>query len=211
MKLIFLPTNYIIRKYSKANNLSVPVNYKHILRKYENAANGRGYLVRFAWFYGTFQSPLNASSAFYHCILLNIPWIVRVVFYDSKDTFQAFIGTIGHEMTHKERNDLFPLYLKRKDRLFIHHINECHADYGSAEKVFGNSRKLACQTIRYKKNLSKTPEIAGKHPSWNNRYTYIQKFDFNESLIRQIATDEGCTNEKVTNSKINHFDAIRLV
>ena len=96
------------------------------------------------------------------------------------------------------------------DRLFINRVNEIHADFGAAEKMFDNSRQILLETILYKMKLVKKPSIDKIHPTWEQRYNYVYNFNFDKTLIRRIANDVGCTNEKLIQKVISHFDEIYL-
>lgn len=48
------------------------------------------------------------------------------------------------------------------------------------------------------------------HPSWRQRIEYASQYDYNEELIRKIAKDTKCSNEKRIQKVINQFDPIIL-
>ena len=122
--------------------------------------------------------------------------------------------TLGHELTHRE-NDLNPWWHLGRNQKFVAYTNEVHADFGAAVKFGESNSAMQIQAMEHKR---KTKEKAGKqdianncHPSWKRRIEYIQSKHFDEKLIRQIAADVGCTNEKLIQKVINHFEEIQLV
>lgn len=120
--------------------------------------------------------------------------------------------SLGHEMTHKD-NDIKVIkgmFIKNGTK-FLAHVNEVHADFGAVQKLANNNREKQLKAMKYKQSYKKNVDVSDFcHPSWNQRYNYIEKYNFDEKLIRQIAADVGCTNEKLIEKAIRHFDIIRL-
>ena len=58
--------------------------------------------------------------------------------------------------------------------------------------------------------LKKKDEEGFIHPSWDKREYYIEHFDFDEKLIRQIAADVGCSNSKLIQKVCNYYKRIVL-
>lgn len=48
------------------------------------------------------------------------------------------------------------------------------------------------------------------HPSWERREYYAEHFNFDEELIRQIAIDVGCSNEKLIKRISEYYKKIIL-
>lgn len=205
----FVVITFIVYKYAIKNRLKVPKHYFKTIRKYEDAVKTPHRIIRISWFYGSIKDNLNASSAIPFCVFLKKSWIPKIVFEDTDVVFKAFKGTVGHELTHKN-NDMQSYKYKAVDRLFINKVNEVHADFGAAEKMFSNSRQILLETISYKMSLIKKPNIDKIHPTWEQRYNYVYNFNFDESLIRQIAADVSCTNGELIQKVINYFDEIYL-
>ena len=66
------------------------------------------------------------------------------------------------------------------------------------------SRQKLLDSTRYKKALKKKDKGDFAHPSWERREYYVTNFNFDEKLIRQIARDVGCLNERLI-EKITQF------
>lgn len=205
----FVVITFIVYKYAIKHRLKTPKHYFKTIRKYEDAVKTPHRIIRISWFYGSIKDNLNASSAIPFCVILKKSWISKIVFDDTDATFNAFKGTVGHELTHKN-NDMRGCKYRAFDRLFINRVNEIHADFGAAEKMFDNSRQILLETILYKMKLVKKPSIDKIHPTWEQRYNYVYNFNFDKTLIRRIANDVGCTNEKLIQKVISHFDEIYL-
>lgn len=93
--------------------------------------------------------------------------------------------------------------------------------------MVNNNRQLLLESCKYKKErvllwrqsskdkYSKFADllfnkIPQDHPSWQQRIDYITNYNFNEELIRKIAKDTKCSNEKRIQKVINQFDPIIL-
>ena len=199
-------------KFSRENNLSIPTNYIQIIEKYENISHSKRIIVRLSWLYGTKESCLNASSAISNCVIFNQSWLYRVVFFDGLETNNAFKMTLGHELTHKE-NDLLPLkgiIYDINGYCFIAWCNKVHADFGAVVKFAELDRNKQIQAMEYKLNLKKDDKPSLDHPSWCQRIEYVKNYDFDEILIRKIAEDTNCHNEKLIQKVIEHFEPIYL-
>lgn len=126
-------------------------------------------------------------------------YAAKLVLNDSNDIHNAFLMSLGHEMTHKD-NDIKVIkgmFIKNGTK-FLAHVNEVHADFGAVQKLANNNREKQLKAMKYKQSYKKNVDVSDFcHPSWNQRYNYIEKYNFDEKLIRQIAADVGCTNEKL--------------
>ena len=200
-----------IAKRAKENNMRIPVNYREIINCYKNVVKPGEDKIVFSWLYDT-NSCLNANAMVHKCIIFNAEWAARIVLFDNLDTMNAFRDTIGHELTHKDK-EFSRCKRSRKDRIFVARINEVHADFGAGPKMMGNRRDLILQAIEYKKSLKKKDKESklSSHPSWEKRYEYIKNYDFNRKLIERVAEDMGYTNAKLIDEIDAFYDDIVLI
>lgn len=190
-------------KVAKENNQKVPINYPQILEKAQSVNHLSDDKIVFSWFCDSGGLSLSASATLKHYIVCNTGWALRLIFYNDESTWNAFRITIGHELTHKD-GDYFSFRIRKRDRKFISRVGEVHADFGAAEKMAACSRQKLLDSTRYKKALKKKDKGDFAHPSWERREYYVTNFNFDEKLIRQIARDVGCLNERLI-EKITQF------
>ena len=160
---------------------------------------------------------LNASSSIPHFIFLNSEWAAELAFNSKPIVTSSLRMTIGHELTHQENDySIFGTrkYFNKENKMFTNWVNEIHADFAGAQKAYKSDiRNQASQSTEYKRKR-KAERIKDKasfsHPSWEDRLDYIKHFDFNEKLIRDIATKTKCMDETLINDVINHFEPIIL-
>ena len=93
---------------------------------------------------------------------------------------------------------------------FIAYVNELYADFGAAEKMANSSRQKLLDAMEYKKARKNKDEGTCDHPSWAQRIYYAEHYDFGEELIRQIAKDTGCNNQKIIDKVCKHYQEIKL-
>ena len=198
-----------IKKSAKDKNLTIPQNYEEILQRYKSIGKVDKRLIVFSWAMDAGENVLNASPKMPGCVLLNSAWAARVVLYDNEDTINAFKITVGHELTHKDKEVRELLHLKI-NRKFIARVSEVHADFGAAQKMFCSNRNALLASIDYKKLLKKVDNEDFRHPTWQRRKEYVLNYDFNEELIRIIANDVNCHNEKLIKRVVNFYDEIIL-
>lgn len=164
---------------------------------------------------------LNATAILPKTIIINSAWIKKIIFdYDNPIMHDAFLMTINHEMTHKEKNHhsllfkfkriCYSLYNLKNDRKFFNWVDEVHADFGGINKAFDGNRNKAISIMEYKLISKKTDEDTKSHPSWKKRITYVSNYDFNEKLIDKIANDCNCMNEKLISLMKNYYGNIIL-
>lgn len=198
-----------IYKEAKRLKKSVPKNYKDILQRYIDMNPSTQHKLLFLWTYDSGSPILNANAALPGCITFNAAWAARVVLYDSIDTRNAFLITIGHELAHEE-GDFYQKISSKSDLKFLSWINEVHADFRAAE-LLCKTRKDLLLAIDYKKSLRENDINAISHPSWNNRRYYVENYDFTNELIRQIANDAESKNDNIINKACNYFTPIHLL
>lgn len=210
-------SKYIKKRYkeekSKDTALMFPSNYEAILREYQKIVHKEKKYVVFSD-YPFKAKTLNGSPMLPFGILLSREWAFKAVLFDLDDTRNAFRVTIGHELTHKEKE--YPkLFYRGYDRKFIAQTTEVYADYNGAKRMINSSRKNLLRSIQYKRShkISIGEEDTGDfaHPSWERREYYVTNFNFTADLIKQIADDVNCQNERLINSVISFYDDIVLI
>ncbi len=201
----FMTKRYI---HEKARNSTIPSDYVNILKKIESRNSFYGRQVRFSWLYNH-KDYLNANAFFGKYILLNSEWAFRFTLLNDSKLDNAFDITIGHEMTHKEK-ELCPIRLNSKKRKFVRWINEVHADFGGAQKMADGSREKLLAAIKYKSDLHTNSTDNEAHPSWKRRKCYVENYDFEPQLVRKIASDIGYNNQVFIEEVCNFYPNIKL-
>ncbi len=123
---------------------------------------------------------------------------------------EAFRLTIGHEMTHQEK-DYFFFKPFSKAQKFVDWVNEVHADYGGIVKAFNGDVYRGIKALEFKEKCKGDKDKDGlSHPAWKRRREYVEKYDFNADLIKEIANFTGCNDKKLVESISNHYQGIEL-
>ena len=191
-------------------NIRLPGDYEFALM---NSIKGNIFDCKlvFSWLFDMGSKTLNACALLPGIIIVNSEWAAHLVLFRNPETINAFWATIGHEMTHKDNDYVFWEFWT-KDKTFVNWINEVHADFGGTIKCLDGKRAYAIRAVSYKKKYKgKKDRDTLTHPSWNKRLEYISKYNFNEALIRKIATDVGCKNEKLINNICSYYAVLRLI
>jgi len=221
LEMISLYTRCYIKKQAKKRNIDVPKDYLETLDGYCKIVESYGSTLKFGRGRGLRPHKINANAGFFKrsYILATPEWAARLVLNGSSDTQNAFLITLGHELTHKD-GDFSDLKYDKSTKRFIAHTNEVHADFGAAQKVANSSRNILLKSIEYKSNYVKTHKdwlswdsvnkSDSTHPCWLKRKEYVENYDFDENLIRKIATDTNCSNQEVITKVIKHFVSIIL-
>lgn len=149
---------------------------------------------------------LGANAGFFKksAIVVTPEWIYQLVTNSGKARI-ALLGTLGHEISHKMGN----IKGLRKFELWT---NEVHCDFKGASLTLNGERRLLLESMHNKIQIGRK-DIDDKdctHPSWRQRIEYASQYDYNEELIRKIAKDTKCSNEKRIQKVINQFDPIIL-
>ena len=204
--------SYLVRKRiqnrSKDWNIPIPSNYRTNLNQYTHLNILNGNRLVYSWAYDSGSKVINATALLHKIILVNAEWAARLALIEDQDTKDAFMITIGHELTHKEKDFFsFRYILSYK---FISWVNEVHADFGAAEKMADSSRDKLILSMKYKLSLKQTDNDSPTHPSWKRRLKYASNYDFDETLIRKIADDIGCHNEFLINKITSYYKPIIL-
>ncbi len=193
---------------------TLPDNYAGMLEHIAAENSTPKVRVGYSWIMNGNADFLNASTAIPGHILVNTGWAKALVLEQDDDMVLAFRNMIGHELAHHEYGDfvdaLSALYPYSEGR-FINWVAEVHADfYGIAKKLDG----IADQGIRAMKvNLRHKvgDEDSRTHPSWARRIEFVEKYDFNEKLVRHIADLTGCTDEELIEDIVSYFFPITLI
>lgn len=149
-------------------------------------------------------------------IVVNSEWISRVKISakNEDEIHKAFMITIGHELSHKERR-LSPwkrsIKYMFKYMKVIAYVNEIYADFGGVKKMMENNQKDRTELIKsckYKQTIKKSYTIdcdTPHHPSWDKRIYYVSHFNFNEDLRKRIIEKEDCFNTEITNMILEFY------
>lgn len=154
------------------------------------------------------KDSLNANAGIFknQSIAISPEWMHQLIINENIENVRiALLGTLGHEISHKMGN----IKGLRKFELWT---NEVHCDFKGASLTLNGERKLLLKSIHNKIQLGRK-NIDDKdctHPSWRQRIEYASQYDYNEELIRKIAKDTKCSNEKRIQKVINQFDPIIL-
>lgn len=201
---------YILRR-ARKEKIIIPQNYREILENYCQIVTGYGYKLEFRKGRGLRYNRLGANAGWHKdCAIVATPeWAYQLVTNPEADL--PFRITLGHELTHKERNLIgFRLCTSK----FYAWINEIHADYGASQKMFSGSRKALLDSICFKNNDTRKYGGCNKdtssHPSWTKRKYYVENFDFDANLIQQIAKDVNYKNSKGIERACSYFQPIEL-
>lgn len=191
----------------------MPENIDEILVKIKENEQLKQYDFKILSYFDAFSTQVSGGYFRNSNIGVNSEWAARLVLYnDDPSVTNAFMITIGHEATHKENDYTLLKSLKKVNKKFINWIDEVHADFGAADKVADSSRNKLIASIDYKINDCKNSyKDYSSHPSWQRRRYYAENFDFNEQLIRQVAEDTGCKDEKLIQKVCGYYDDINLI
>lgn len=204
-------TKIHVKKSGRKQNIKVPKNIDAALSLALKKVNlPKEMKICFSWLIDNGSKTLNACALFPGKIILNSEWVAHLVLLGKDETINAFQATIGHELTHKDKDYLFIEFFT-KDKKFINWVNEVHADFGASEKCFQNVREKVFSAVIYKRKYKgERDKDSSAHPSWKRREEYILNYDFNENLICKIAEDVDCKNLKLINNVSKHFTEIIL-
>ena len=199
---------YIFKK-AQQSNIEIPKNYENILQFYCDLISKYGYSLIFGLYPGLDIDKIGANAGLfkYSSIVATPEWAFQLV-CNNESAHIAFLMTLGHELTHKEK-DLFPPMYGCGTK-FVAWVNEVHADFGGTQKMLNDNRISALEAITYKMKQKSTDIENYSHPSWSRRQHYITNYNFNSELIKKIAQDAQYSNERVINKISSHFEEIVL-
>lgn len=166
-------------------------------------------------------------------ILVNAEYAIQLLNNDGKvldkegkikyDFKQMLKQTLGHERGHLDNE--YPLKgVPVKDRQFVRYVNEVYADFYGIQNALGGQAEVGqtvfSQRSAYKKEKSGKDDPGRLHPSWEQRSDFLKQGDsgkpgeltgnFDETLVRKIASMTGCTNEALIQKVCAHFEEIKL-
>lgn len=210
MSLLNFKTRRYIKKRAIELNITIPNNYEAILFDYKDIVRKYGYDLEFKAKRGMSLNTLNANAGFGNSNIIASPeWAVQLILIGSDNVKNAFKDTLGHELTHKE-NDIMIFRYGLSAVSFVAHVNEVHADFGGIEKLLNSSRDKALNAMYFKYNFkmqnNNTDIHTMSHPSWKQRINYIQKYNFDNELIEQIAADVNYKNSNVIKKVCMHYN-----
>ena len=159
--------------------------------------------VIFTWLLDGFSNRPGAMSVCRGLIAVNAEWAARLVLFDDEEVKEAFMFTMGHEMTHQAGDCSF-FGLSGKEKRFVNWVGEVHADFGGAELAFDGKVSKALTAVRYRANQRKSDKDSQAHPSWKRREEYLSYKRFDKELIERIAGDTGCDNGELI-GKVSEF------
>lgn len=155
---------------------------------------------------------LNANAGWfkYSTITVTPEWAFKLASDESvKPIFEI---TLGHELSHKDRH--ISCFTHMPNFRFCTWINEIYADFGAAQKMCDSSREDLLSAMNYKMNYKlnrgKQDKETLSHPSWKRRISYVENYNFDEKLIKQIAKDTNCKNQRLIAKAIKTYPTIYL-
>lgn len=210
---------------SKKLNKSIPNDIGSKIDEYENMFVPDN-LVKFSFIKDGFFVLLNGRATGVNGILLTPEWAARLLLDNNDDTINAYLITIGHEMTHNE-GDFSINGFQGKNKKFINWVNEVHADFGAAEKMVEYNRQKLIDSMQYKMDAKKKPKCKllnnfikkalnllhsdeYTHPTWETRLEYATNYNFDKELIEKIASETGCTNDALIKEICAYYKPIVL-
>lgn len=204
---------------AKKNNYKLPNDWTDALNKHIVTPDGFNAKIKFTTNL-TMINLLTMQLRRNNKILISADWAYELLFADS-DIENNFRIVLGHELAHTKKDNAFLLKLPKSktDKKFLHWVDEVFADFYGTQIMGESSRfkleKTIKNTIKYKFGKSKNnarPSLkdTNTHPSWNRRLFYSQKYNFNECLIKKIASDTKCDNEKLINKALEYYGTIIL-
>ena len=200
--------SYRAKKAKLKDPLSLDINSR--LHYFDDLPQLKSSKIVFSWFYTANLETLSTCCIRnFKFIVANTAWAERLVLYNDNNTENAFLITIGHELTHKEK-DFSSFFTLGKNRKFINWLNEVHADFGAAEKMVNCSKQKLLESIDYKLALKKRDYNHNTHPSWQQRRAYAESGTFGEILIDRIAEDVKCTNRNLIDKVKDYYKSIVL-
>jgi len=128
---------------------------------------------------------------------------------------ERILETIGHEIGHGKAYIGIPMFfvskslnekLASKKEKFKYRLVETFCDNYSV-KFTGLTREEHSYILYEHIFEDKNPKTDFLHPTWQDRSTYVLK-PFNENLIRQVAKDNGFTNEKEIQKQIDYYNKV---
>lgn len=206
-------TTHHINKRAKEENREIPQNYQQILNNLNDMPQLNGNKIIFRLVKDNYRKQLSATALMNGRIVCSLEWAAIYVLYNCPQTKNAFRITVGHELTHKD-GDFGSLRYICCNRKLVDWTNEVHADFGAVQKMSGSNRQSLVDSCEYKYlyRLKYKHKDSGSssHPSYQRRKHYAENFNFDKTLIQQIAKDVGCSNLKLIDKLDNYYPDIIL-
>ena len=224
LDVIYLPFHVLLKAFATKKKLPKKIN--QFVNNYKNEKLPKKYEIIFTLWKDGFSSLLNAKAVPPNYILVSPEWATKLLLYNDEATQNAFLITLGHEITHNE-GDFPDINYRKGDKRFINWVNEVHADFGAAEKMVNSDRQKLKDSMQYKMDAKKKPRCKFlnnfikkvlnllhsdeyTHPTWETRLEYAKTGAFNKALIEAIAKQTGCTNNKLINDISKFYGDIVL-
>lgn len=195
-----------LEKRSREWNIDLPFDPKVAIRNIEKEYKERGINIGFSAKRFDNSEKLNANAGLFHSskIVLSPEWAAYLLMRNDEDVTNAFLATLGHELSHNEK--YIPPYFHLFSLKFVSWVNEVYADFSSENKFLHGDRKLLINTMEFKRSKKREDKDDRLHPSWKRRIHYAESFEtFDEKLIRQIAKDAGCKSENLIQKVIDYY------
>jgi hypothetical protein len=209
---------YLTNRATK-DGVALPDNFIEILTYYCNMIeDGYGYKLIFNA-NGMNPQSLDGDAGLPGSKKIHITpeWAAQLVLCDTEEVRNTFKATLGHELTHKDKEP-FPMRFGLKRTKLYANVREVHADFGGAQKMCNSSKFHLWRAMNFKKyfkeqTLKKKDQNSYTTPqSWSARMSYLDKCKFDRALIQRIADQLECGHKK---KWIDHlctfFDDIVLV
>lgn len=195
-----------LEKRSREWDIDLPDDPKRFIKAIEIEYKEKGVNIGFsAW---RFNNPekLNANAGLFRSskVVFSSEWAAYLLMRNDDEVTNAFLATLGYELSHKEKY-IYP-FLHPFSKKFVAWVNEVYADFLSESKFLHSDRQLLIDTMNFKRSKKREDKDDRFHPSWKRRIHYAESFErFDEKLIRQIAKDTRCKNEKLIQKVIDHY------
>ena len=200
-----------IKKNAKLKNVTLPDDYVRILQDVTNCYKELNCKIAFLWLWNFWGRIPNASATIPGIIMINSEWAFQLVVNGGNEVVRdSFYMTVWHEMAH-QKGDYFFLELFSNSSRFVNWVNEVHADYYAIEKSFDGSLKRGIPAMDHKLQMKNNKDKDSyTHPSRKRRKEFVEKYDFGEELIREIARITNCCDSSLIEKVSSFFEPISL-
>lgn len=176
------------------------------VHRFDDLKQLNGVKIRFCYM---LSRKIPEASYFFGNIICSPGWAVRLVFNCNERTENAFLMTLGHEVSHRiEYKSKLPL--RPRDRKFVDWVNEVHCDFSGAKLMIHSNRRKFIDSVQYKSSIKRNNKDTNSHPSWKRRLEYATEYNFDKKLIERIARDTKCTNRRLIHNICGFFEPIIL-
>jgi hypothetical protein len=138
---------------------------------------------------------------------------------DKEFSGKCILECLGHELGHYKALAPLPFYVISKnickklatpDELFRSRLVEVYCDHNALNFTGFDTethRMIMKEHLKSRKE-TKADKTDFFHPTWRERIKYIG-MDFGENLIRQVAKDNKCRNEKMIADQIEYYRTVK--